>query len=130
MAKILLVDDDDAVRLTILLQLQNKGHVVLSASDGVMAMKLLAAQPVDLVIMDLQMPQQEGIETIRQIRMCSATLPLLAISGSGGDNGTDALRVAVKQGATEALAKPFLAKALHDCVDRLVKSSRPLATHA
>ena len=60
-----------------------------------------------LIITDLVMPEQEGLETIRQVRKHHPKIPIIAISGGGRNSSTDYLLLARKLGAAGTLAKPF-----------------------
>src|SRR2546428_12484335 len=84
MARIILIDDEDAVRRTVRLALERAGHQVLEASDGEAGLKLLAQSGADLVSTDIFMPGQDGIVTARRIRKESPGVKVIA--GSGGDS--------------------------------------------
>jgi DNA-binding response OmpR family regulator len=107
MARILLTDDDDAFRRMLQLTLTRMGHTVVEAHDGAQALKKFEAQPVDLVIMDLIMPEKEGLETIREFRKNRIAVKILAVSGGGRIDARDMLTIARQFGADHVLAKPF-----------------------
>lgn len=107
MAKILIVDDDDAFRKVLRMLLTRMGHEVTEANDGRTAWSTFQAHPAELVIMDLIMPEKEGLETIQQFRRHKAPAKILAISGGGRVDARDILRVAEQFGADKVLAKPF-----------------------
>jgi CheY-like chemotaxis protein len=67
MAKILVIDDDFIVRMTIVRLLEEAGHDVLAAKDGLRGMAVFRNTEPDLVITDIIMPEQEGIQTIEEI---------------------------------------------------------------
>ena len=67
---ILLVEDNELNRLVAKLTLENSGHIVLEAEDGVKALAILAAECVDAILMDIQMPKMDGLTTARYIRLC------------------------------------------------------------
>jgi DNA-binding response OmpR family regulator len=117
--RILVVDDDPAVRDSIALVLAGAGFQVDQAEHGVMGMRLLRAQKPDLVITDILMPQKEGIEIIREIRTVMPQTPIIAISGSAG-GPADYLRMAQTFGATAILPKPFDPGVLLGLVNRLL----------
>ena len=81
MSRILIVDDDTILRSTLASSLANAGHVAIEAADGREALRLLHAQPVDLVLTDIVMPEQEGLETIIALRRDRPGLPVVAMSG-------------------------------------------------
>ncbi|MGH7123019.1 MAG: response regulator [Stellaceae bacterium] len=117
--RILVVDDDPAVRDSIAMVLEGAGFLVDQAEQGATGMRLLRAHAPDLIITDILMPQQEGIETIREVRSVSPQTPIIAISG-GTDGGADYLKMAESLGATAVMAKPFDPMALLELVDRLI----------
>ena len=107
MARILLTDDDESFRRMLRLTLVRLGHTVDEAKDGAQAWTKFQAQPADLVIMDLIMPEKEGLETIRQFRKNRVAVKIPAISGGGRVDARDMLTVARQFGADAALPKPF-----------------------
>ncbi|MGH7608264.1 MAG: response regulator, partial [Gemmatimonadales bacterium] len=68
MARIVLIDDHNDVRGAIRAALETAGHDVLEANDGMQGLWLLAGNAVDLVITDIFMPGQDGIEALRRIK--------------------------------------------------------------
>jgi CheY-like chemotaxis protein len=120
MIQVLIIDDEEAVRDTVRQILERAGYEVTEAADGRKGIVQLRQQPVDLVITDILMPGQEGIETIRILRKEFPQVKILAISG-GGKNGTlDVLPAAQAFGAHCTVAKPFERKELLEAVSALV----------
>jgi len=107
MATILLVDDDTALRGMLHEMLTLLGHDVVQVSDGAQALKAFRAKPTEVVIMDLIMPEMEGLETIRELKRSGAKTKILAISGGGRSDPRDLLVIAMQFGAHGVLAKPF-----------------------
>jgi len=107
MAKILLVDDDTLVRTSLSLALEDAGHAVVQAVNGDEGLDALAREMFDVVVLDILIPEREGIETIREIRKKWAALPVLAISGGDRTGWCDFLRMGRELGANDTLAKPF-----------------------
>lgn len=121
MATILIIDDDPQMRRVVLRILATAGHEVIEAKDGKEGLALFQARHPSLVVTDLLMPEKEGIETIRELRNASATLPILAISGGGQLSRMNMfLEAATKLGATARLAKPFRSSDLIETVSRLL----------
>jgi two-component system OmpR family response regulator len=107
-ASILLVDDDELVRETVAGILADRGHEVFTAAHGREALSILSrAVAVDAVILDIMMPEMEGIEALREIRKGWPGLPVIMISGGDRSGWTDALEMASKLGADRTLPKPF-----------------------
>jgi YesN/AraC family two-component response regulator len=96
---------------------------VVEAEDGLAGMKLFRDQAPDFVITDLIMPEQEGIQTIRELRASGRKVAILAVSGSGVERNLDYLESATKLAATETLGKPFRRQELLDAVTRLLATS-------
>jgi len=113
---ILVIDDDLAISKIIKKMLDGAGYAVTCIVDGKQAMRAIRACRPDLVITDLIMPNQEGIETIMQLRQYDPTVPIIAMSGGGRLGNFDFLEMAQSLGATATLAKPFGSAALLDKV--------------
>ncbi len=115
MAQILIIDDDDKLREILAKALVYAGHTVVQAADGKQGVELFRATEVDLVITDLVMPVQEGVETIVELLSERPNLPIIAISG-GLSNSSVYLEIAAKIGAKRVLAKPFTPRELLDAI--------------
>jgi CheY-like chemotaxis protein len=134
LAKILIVDDDSAVQLTIRLLLERAGHSVVTASDGRNGLAQFESGDFDLLFLDIFMPGMDGFETMRQVHQRKPLTPIVVISGRPmpSDSGPDFLTMAMKLGAVSQLQKPFkpaeLLGAVAGCLEaakRLSASSRP-----
>ncbi len=106
MYDILLIDDDDSLRGVLAKSLTYAGHTVTQAENGSRGLDLCRAGDFDLVITDIVMPVQEGVETIIALRGEKPHLPIIAISG-GMSNAGLYLEIAAKIGAAAIVAKPF-----------------------
>jgi DNA-binding NtrC family response regulator len=120
LAHILIIDDDDSLRVTMRKILQLAGHTVEEAEDGEVGLSVFRARPADLVVTDLVMPEKEGIETIQELREESPDLPILAISGGTSVDRDGPLLDAEAFGANASLAKPFDVTEFQDAVERLL----------
>jgi CheY-like chemotaxis protein len=107
MADILLVDDDEAIRVLVNEMLTSAGHGVEEAADGMSALEKFAHRAFDIVIADIFMPGEDGIGTIRAIRDQDPFVGIVAISGGSHAAGYDVLRISVELGADFGLPKPF-----------------------
>lgn len=106
MNRILIVDDDSAVRATLVKIFRNEPYVIMEATNGREALKLCQKNQVDLIITDIIMPEMEGIETIMEIRKQYSDIKIIAISG-GGKRGADIyLSMARELGADCIFDKP------------------------
>jgi DNA-binding response OmpR family regulator len=111
MARILLIDDDELLRGVLAKALTHGGYEVIQAGDGRQGLDLARAADFDIVITDLIMPVQEGVETIMVLRQEFPLLPIIAMSG-GASHSELYLEIAAKIGARHVLAKPFTPKEL------------------
>ena len=119
MASVLVIDDDAGIRRMVLRILAAAGHQVFEAEDGREGLQRLLEYKPAVVVTDIVMPEQEGIETIRSIRTIAPETRIIAISG-GGSTGKDIyLMLAKGLGADITLAKPFRASELLAVVNRL-----------
>lgn len=116
MADVLVIDDDPDMRELLRVTLEGAGHKVTLASNGREGVERYRAKPTDLVITDLFMPDQEGIETIKQMRIEFPDLSIIAISGK--PTGGTMLTVAQRLGARAVLQKPFLPQELLEAVEQ------------
>ncbi|WP_321476269.1 response regulator [uncultured Paludibaculum sp.] len=103
-ANILVVDDDAAVREVVASMLRTAGYTVSVAANGREALTSLQHEKFQVIITDLVMPEQEGIETIKLIRRDYPDVRVIAMSGAFGG---DYLRIAGYLGAHGTLAKPL-----------------------
>ncbi|HOK46640.1 MAG TPA: response regulator [Bryobacteraceae bacterium] len=104
---ILVVDDDDTIRHILRRMLEGAGYEVREAPNGKVAIEELSRRPAHVMITDIFMPEQEGIETIRIARKTFPDLGIIAISGAAGENY---LKMAELLGASASLLKPFRLK--------------------
>lgn len=107
MAQILVVDDEEQIRESLRQILVAAGHQVMEAADGQVAVDIVKGFTPDLVILDILMPNQEGLETILLLRRLAPPLKILAMSGGGQYVGVDILVAAQHLGANLAISKPF-----------------------
>lgn len=105
--RILIVDDDPAIRHTVQIALSRAGYEVVAAKDGGEAMERWREQPAHLVITDLHMPDKNGLEIILELRALSPATPVVAMSDGGRTRQHELLQDAEKLGAVRTLEKPF-----------------------
>lgn len=120
MARILVIDDEELVRVSIAAVLRRLGHLVTLAEDGVDALGKFGPERYDLVITDIVMPRMEGIETVRALRRLDPGIRIIAISGSGGADQGFYLKAATALGADAKLQKPFRAAELRRAVEEML----------
>ena len=108
MARILVVDDDEQIRMMVTKMLERDGHKITIAEDGHVGLRLFQAEPPDLVIADIIMPTLEGIEMIKTMKQLRSDIPIVAVSGGARHIFfEDTLCLAQQAGAVATLSKPF-----------------------
>lgn len=118
--KILIVDDEPQIREILRIWFEQEGFTVQVAENGREGVRLQRRDPAQLLICDLIMPDQEGIETITSFKKEFPGVGIIAISG-GGKIGPDSyLEIAVQLGAWKAFKKPL-------DIPQLIESSREWA---
>lgn len=125
MAVIVIVDDDPTIRLIAAELLRPDGHVVLEAEDGDEALKVVGSMAVDLVVLDMLMPNKDGLETIIDLRRNQPGVRILAISSGGRVGAEQLLRTAMALGADETMVKPLRLETFASTVSRLLSQPQP-----
>lgn len=121
MARILIIDDDDNVRGLLRRILEREGHAVLEAANGREGLRLYRIAPTEIVITDILMPEQNGLETIMALRKEFPEVKIIALSGGGQTGRKNLLHNAEHLGAQYALQKPFDIQELTDVVHKLLE---------
>ena len=123
MARILVIDDDPAILLTVELLLKRDGHEIVTTTDAYAGLGRLEKTPFDLVIVDIFMPEMDGLETINQINLRHPGLRIVVMSGYQFEASVaqrpDFLHMATEFGAYVSLKKPFRPA---DLLEAVVKS--------
>lgn len=123
MARILICEDDPVYRDVAQLALTRAGHDVVLAADGFAAYDSLEKQAFDLIVTDIIMPGQDGLELISGLRKVGTTTPILAITAGMADLKEPLLQAAMVLGAQDILEKPFRARDLEAKVTALLNGS-------
>lgn len=124
--RILIIDDDDLVRSTLARMLMAAGFEVIEAADGDEGLRKNQGGNVDLVITDIMMPEKDGLETIRGLRLAGTEAKIIAISGGGLGGKEIYLGMAEKLGADGVLAKPIRQRDLLTKIDAVLAVRAPL----
>jgi len=126
MAVILVADDDGHIREVVRFALEKDGHRVVEAADGVAALRACAEHPIDLVVLDIVMPELDGIGVCRKLRERGA-MPILFLSSR--DEELDRI-LGLEMGADDYVTKPFSPRELAARVKALLRraSAPPEAT--
>lgn len=104
MHKILIVEDDDAIREVIQDILSENNYLIATASDGVRAMELLKKQPPDLIVLDLGLPKITGESVLQEVKKNYAHIPVIVLTAR---NHTNDVVKAFQLGADDYISKPF-----------------------
>lgn len=115
---ILVVDDFDDTRLLLRTWLERRGFRVVEAENGIQAINQAEAQAPDLIIMDIQMPELDGLSATRRIRKSLDSVPILAVSAYGADQFREQ---ALAAGCNEYVSTPFEPAALEGIIRSLVQ---------
>jgi CheY-like chemotaxis protein len=110
--RIVFMDDDEAIQRLVQMILTKEGYQVRVACNGLEGMKLLEEEPAELVITDLVMPVQEGLESIMLLRRKYPEIKIIAVSGGLQRGVIDMLPTADKLGANRTMRKPLLREEL------------------
>jgi DNA-binding response OmpR family regulator len=120
MRKILIIDDDDQMRNLLCRAMEYAGFEVEVAENGREGQRFFEEKTFDLVITDLIMPEQEGMETITFLRKNHPGVKIIVISGGGRIGPETYLPAALELGANRAFAKPFVLDELTTAVKELL----------
>src|SRR5213080_3117321 len=121
---ILLVDDEDSVQKLLTYPLERDGFRVVSARDGEEALRRFAAEPVDLVVLDIMLPKLDGLEVCKRLR-AESSVPIIMLTAR--DDEFDTV-LGLELGADDYITKPFSIREFRSRVRALLRRSR--VTHA
>ena len=121
---VLVIDDEASVRESLEILLESYGFQVVLARNGRQGLATFRRIEPDLVLTDIIMPVQDGIETILKMRQERPDARILGMSGSGSVGNSDYPTIATKLGADAALEKPFDGNELIDAVRALIATER------
>jgi CheY-like chemotaxis protein len=107
MSAILVIEDNETLRELFQLALARAGHEVWVADNGKDGIKLLQAHPIDVMITDVVMAGQDGLESVQIARKLRPKLPVIVISGDAPRHAPLYLKLAGHFGANKVLLKPF-----------------------
>lgn len=120
-ASILLVEDEEHLQDALKLNLELEGYEVTTANDGVAALKAIENEYFDLIIMDVMMPEMDGISTTESIRIRKNEVPILILSAK---NTSHDRVMGLKKGADDYLTKPFNLEELLLRVEKLIDKNK------
>lgn len=120
---ILLVEDEENLHEALKLNLELEGYTVTSAFDGVSALKAVESEYFDLIILDVMLPEMDGINVTETIRISNNEVPILILSAK---NSSADRVLGLKKGADDYLTKPFNLEELLLRVNKLIDKNKKL----
>lgn len=119
--RILLVEDEEALRMTLIDRLKDEGYEVDFAADGEQGLEKATHEPFDLVLLDVMLPRKSGFDVCRDIRAGGMAVPILMLTARG--QSMDKV-VGLKIGADDYVTKPFDAMELMARIEALLRRAR------
>jgi two-component system alkaline phosphatase synthesis response regulator PhoP len=123
---ILLVEDEEGLRMTLSDRLRSEGYAVDFAADGDEGLNKATSQPFDLIILDIMLPNRSGLDVCRDVRIAGLATPILLLTAR--DQTADKV-IGLKLGADDYVTKPFDTLELMARVEALLRRSPGRATH-
>lgn len=120
LTRILVAEDDKDLQTMLRVALEAEGYEVEAVQDGKGAVRAQEQRPANVLITDLFMPEQDGLETLQYFRARNPNMPIVAISGWKHGHKTDHLAVAQHAGANVILRKPFTLGELLEPLETLI----------
>lgn len=120
---ILLVEDEENLHETLKMNLEMEGYQITSAYDGIAAMKAVQNEYFDLIIMDIMIPEIDGLNVTQNIRLTNTEVPILILSAK---NQSEDRVLGLRKGADDYLNKPFNLEELLLRVGKLIQKSKKI----
>ena len=117
MATILIVDDAEFLRMRISKMLTNNGYTVLQADNGISAVSTYKAARPDIVLMDITMPEMDGLTALKEIKAADPLARVVMLTALGQES---VMVEAVKSGAQDFVVKPFEPERVLDTINRVL----------
>ena len=122
MAKVLVIDDEQGIRHLLDTLLSRKGYDVVLADNGRKGLELFRRERPDVVVLDLKMPEMDGVAVLQQIRRLTPDQPVIILTGAATPEREQQVRAL---GVTEFVEKEFSLHRLGDALKRLLKTPTP-----
>lgn len=122
MAKVLVIDDDQGIRHLLDTLLSRKGYDVVLADGGRKGLELICRERPDVVVLDLKMPEMDGVTVLQQIRRLNSDQPVIILTGAATPEREQQV---CALGVTEFVEKEFSLHRLGDALKRLLKTPTP-----
>ena len=114
-AKVLIVDDEERFRTNLVKLLGVKGLEAVAVGSGMEAIKEITERPYDVIILDVKMPEMDGIQALEKIKKINASLEVIILTGHAS---VDVAVEIMKLGGYEYLLKPYSTEELIDKIER------------
>jgi DNA-binding NtrC family response regulator len=124
MSKILVIDDEESIRSLLDTLLSRKGHEVVLAENGKKGLELFHRVHPDVVVLDLKMPEMDGVTVLKELRRIDPQQPVIVLTGAGTPEAERQVRAL---GVTEFVEKEFSLHHLGDALRRVLTTSHPVA---
>jgi len=124
-ARILVMDDDELLRGALRVALEAAGYEVVEAGDGNAGLRLQREQAADVVLVDIFMPERDGLEVIKALQAETPRPKIIAVSGGGKTGQIEVLRAAAAFGASRTLLKPFQPRELLTAIREVLGEGAP-----
>jgi DNA-binding response OmpR family regulator len=123
MSRVLVVDDDDTIATVVSGYLERAGHTAEHVGDGNTALKAIEADPPELIVLDIMLPEVDGLEVCRRVRVSHPGLPIIMLTALGEAED----RIAgLEVGADDYVTKPFSPRELVLRIDSVLRRSAPV----
>ena len=117
MAKILVVDDAEFLRVRISKMLSSEGHDIIEAENGLKAVETYKTSKPDMVLMDITMPEMDGLAALREIKKYDPAAKVVMLTALGQES---VVLEAIKSGARDFVVKPFEKERVISAVSKLL----------
>ena len=122
MSKILVIDDEQGIRHLLDTLLRRKGYDVVLADGGRKGLELFRRERPDVIVLDLKMPEMDGVTVLQQIRSVDLNQPVIILTGAGTPEREQQVQAL---GVSEFVEKEFSLHRLGDALNRLLKTPAP-----
>lgn len=123
MVKILIMDDEAGMRDILVSILKSAGHSLLQVEDGKQAIDTARKEKPDLAILDMRVPDMDGLEVLSELKTTDPSLPCIMLSGFGD---AETAAAAIKKGAFDYISKPFKVGEVLEIINKaLAAKSKP-----
>ncbi len=125
-SRVLIVEDEPDIRGLLAFHLEREGYQVFKSNNGADALRQVRARPPDLVLLDLMLPEMDGLEVCRRLRQDPATAPLPIVMLTAKGEEVDRV-LGLELGADDYIVKPFSPREVVARIRAVLRRSRPPA---